>query len=305
MSHVSALSPRQQHGAAPAAQGDARSAGKSATAPAAPLRPPAGGVSLSQGGVDLAQSISDRVDALGHATIDAAQGFLTSFTQRLLGEAADGATIAFDSVSLSAQAGFAASVRHSQKGQIGIDSAALNLSESSHFIGKGKITTADGQSFEFEIEVKYEARMDMASRQLSAPDAEGAGGDAAADKADKADKPARAALPTRQLPDMDFPGSLGDLFKLLGQELRGELQPKAPAAGAEGKPGSLSLRILNLVNSVNALEASTQQVQDDAKARAKKLADAYGTPPAAATPAPASTAAPADAPAATPSAPAS
>ncbi len=307
MSLLPAVSSRPFPHPTPAAQGDARSGGKVSAAHEGHPHSPLGGVALSQSGVDLSAALSDRIDVLGHSTIDAAQDFLGSFAQRLLGDAADGATISFDSASLSVEAGFAAGVRHGGGPRGSYDAAAFRLSESSHFIGKGTITTEDGESFEFEIEVQYEARIQGSMASLGGADAElPASGDGEAEGDG-------ATLPTLQLPDIDFPGSLGDLFKLLGQQLRGDVEGAPPADGAEAEGGTLSLRMLNLVNNVTQLEAGTRQVQDDAKARAKMLAEAYGAPapttsaststtePAATAPAPAVAAAdasPADAPAA-------
>jgi hypothetical protein len=303
MSLLPAVSSRPFPHPTPAAQGDARSGGKVSAAHEGHPHSPLGGVALSQSGVDLSAALSERIGVLGNSTIDAAQDFLGSFAQRLLGDAADGATISFDSASLSVEAGFAAGVRHGGGPRGSYDAAAFRLSESSHFIGKGTITTEDGESFEFEIEVQYEARIQGSMASLGGADA-------------KAEAPASgdgdgATLPTLQLPDIDFPGSLGDLFKLLGQQLRGDVEGAPPADGAEAEGGTLSLRMLNLVNNVTQLEAGTRQVQDDAKARAKMLAEAYGAPAAttsastteaaATAPAPAVAAAdasPADAPAA-------
>ncbi|MFM9434839.1 hypothetical protein ACFDR9_001901 [Janthinobacterium sp. CG_23.3] len=280
MSLLPALNARQLPHPTPAAQGDARSGGRVAAAHEGHPNSPLNGVSLSQGGLDLsAQALLERTDALGNATLDVAQGFLNSFTRSLLGDAADGATIQFDSASLSVESSFAAAVRHREGPNGSFDAAAFRLSESAHFIGKGTITTADGQSYEFEIEVEYAARIEASTASRSRDDAGSAGaGTGAAPGADMAG--ADDALPTRELPDVNFPGSLSDLFKLLGQQLRGDLQAP-PAEGGAAQGGSLSLRMLNLVKQATQLDAGATQARDEARARAKMLADAYGVPVAA------------------------
>ena len=248
-------------------------------------------VSLSQNGIDLsAQGMSDRVAALGSATVDVAQNFMSSFTQQLLGDKASGATMSFESIDMSAQAGFAGAVQHTAGANGGSDAAAFSLSESSHFVGKGKITTADGQTFEFEVDVDYQSEIDAAAASGAAP----ADATAAAPSSRGAD--ATTPLPTLQLPDIKFPGSLNDLFKLLGQQLQSQLTAAQPAGVDANPAGTLKLRLLNLINNSTALtaKATTTQDQADTQARAKALADAYGaTPVAAAAAAPAGVAAPA------------
>ncbi|MET3129811.1 hypothetical protein AAKU55_000052 [Oxalobacteraceae bacterium GrIS 1.11] len=240
-------------------------------------------VSLSQNGIDLsAQGMLERTDSLGNATVDVAQQFMNSFTQQLLGKQASGATISYDSVSLSAQSGFAAQVQHSG-GAGGGDAAALSLSESSHFIGKGTITTADGQSFSFEIEVQYSSTLDAAASDNTTNSANSAS-NGAANKVGNgaADGGASAALPTVELPHVPFPGNLSDLFKLLGQELQGDVSG-TQQNGAAAPSGTLKLRLLNLINggTAQAPANAATPAQNSAQTRAKALADAYGAPPPA------------------------
>lgn len=271
------------------ADGGAGTAASAASAASALMaRGASDAVSLSQNGIDLsAQGMAARATDLGNTTVDAAQSFLGTFAQHLFGDAAKGATISFDSASLSANSSFAAGVQHSAGPDGSSDSAAFSLNESSHFIGKGKITTADGQSFEFEIEVQYESSLQAAATQTGA-----------ADSTDSA-SPDDSALPTKKLPDMRFPGSLDDLFKLLGRQMQSDIMAQQSAGsddktdqtGTGGdKAGSLSLRLLKLINNPVTLDggagASATPEQSEAAARAKALANAYGTPaPADAAPA--------------------
>lgn len=292
MSQLSPVGTRQYQAQTPAlaTQPDAktRTGTKGDTADALTSRTANDAVSLSKNGLDLsAQGLSDRTDALGNATLDVAQNFLNSFAQNLLGDAAKGASISFDSASISAESGYSALLQRSSGPNGSSTSAAFSLSESSHFIGKGKITTEDGQSFEFEIEVQYESRIEAAgaSQSAAAPPATGGTGSGSDGDGDA------GALPTLQLPDMAFPGGLSDLFKLLGRQLQGDVadpqNQQTPQAGQDDKAGTLSLRLLNLVNNASLLDA----VPPAAQARAKALADAYGAPAVpVATPAPLDTA---------------
>ncbi|WP_071324431.1 hypothetical protein [Janthinobacterium sp. 1_2014MBL_MicDiv] len=225
-------------------------------------------VALSKNGLDLsARGLEQRTDALGHATVDVAQDFLSTMTRQLFG---DGASIAFDKVDLQAGASFGSG---SVSGT-GSRMAAFSLDESAHFIGKGKITTADGQTFDFEVEVQYQSTISAGLlEQTHGPDAPQP--DAAADEAD---------LPARELPATDFAGNLRDLFKLLGQQLQSQVyHGKRDADGVSGSAGdpagSLSLRLLNLVQPDKPADAGkkTAEATPEAQARARALAQAYGT----------------------------
>lgn len=255
---------------------DARSAAH--PAPATARAPGASGiadaVTLSQSGIDLsAQGLSSRVDALGNATVDAAQSFIASFAQQLFGDAANGTSISFDSASLSVQSGFAAQVSHSSGARGSSDSAAFSLDDSTHFIGKGKITTADGHTFDFEIDVQYESHIQAAATRSSsnsnsssgsaAPAIAAGGGDRAAAPA-PAPAPTPTPTPTHSLPDVAFPGGLGDLFKLLGQQLDSQLPTGAAKTGDADSAGTLRLRLLQLLTPAEI-----------APTPAKALVDAY------------------------------
>jgi hypothetical protein len=187
-------------------------------------------VALSSGAVGLQQ----RLDTLGNDTIDYAQSFLGSFARHLLGDNAKGATIAFDSVSLDASSSMAAgSLRSEGTGGVG-KASAFSLSESSHFLGKGTITLADGTKYDFEVEVQYEASMSAGFASQ-----EDAGGQDAA-----------ASLPAFDFPDIDWPGSLGDLFKLMDKQISGDVK-----GGEHGDVlGNLSVRLMKLVNSAQSLD---------------------------------------------------
>jgi hypothetical protein len=228
-------------------------------------------VSLSEDGLDMQK----RVASVGSATVDYAQDFVSNFTKALFGDDAKGAVIDFDSASLEASSSYALGVLHSEGANGTTDAAAFRMSDSSHFIGKGTITTADGRKFDFEVEVQYNYELNAAASQTT--DSASLPAPEQADKAPKASN--TKDLPTVQLPNIDFPGTLADLFKLIGVDLQSAL---ASSDGSDNQTSdgidrnalrSLSLRLLNLVDSKN-----TNTYADLAGAdKAKSAYDAQAT----------------------------
>jgi len=222
--------------------------------------------SLSNDALDMQK----RVASLGNSTVDFAQDFVSSFTKALFGDAAKGATIEFDSASLEASSSYALGVQQTS-GANGVQTlAGLSLTDSSHFIGKGTITTADGRKFDFEVEVKYEYQLDAASSSQTSQ--------AAADKAGNEPQTVDLSdLPTVKVPNIDFPGTLADLFQLIGRDLQTAL---TSGDGASDQTSDnidrntlrgLSLRLLNLVDSKNTDTYTAHSIADKAKSAA-----AYG-----------------------------
>ncbi|MCL6487222.1 MAG: hypothetical protein I4O49_24115, partial [Janthinobacterium lividum] len=194
-------------------------------------------VALSSNALDLStKGLQRRTDALGNATVDTAQDFLSSMTRQLFG---DGASIAFDSVDLQAASSFSSGSASVSGAGNSSRAAAFSLDENAHFIGKGKITTADGQTFEFELEVQYQSNISAGVLEQT---------QGASEEASPADD---AGLPAKALPATTFAGNLHELFKLLGQQLQSSIfnqqSDGASASGKEGDlAGSLSLRLLKL-----------------------------------------------------------
>jgi hypothetical protein len=265
MSFLSALSARPP--ASPllpaAAQGGGRSVGAQ-VAPAsgnvAPRLPVVDPVSLYNDNVSLSpQSMMNRVGELATSTVDVAQKFLDTFVGKLFGDAAKGATVSFDAVAVQAQSAYAAS--STQDGTV--RSSAFSLNESASFIGTGQLVTADGRSFDFELEVNYETSASVAAGQTATEP-----------------RPAQVALPDvlvltgKPLPPVKFPGSLDDLFKLLGRELEANVNN---ASGENG--GNLSLRLLRLVDSAALLAPRPRADQPEVPTqdRSKALASSYGS----------------------------
>ncbi|MDW5416239.1 hypothetical protein R6242_06585 [Iodobacter sp. CM08] len=109
-----------------------------------------------QSGSDL---LAKRSQELGSATTDLAQNLMQSFAKQLFGDAAKGMTFSFDKTELSSSSNFAAATQQSAEGS----AAGFRLEDSSHFNGKGKLYTADGRQFDFEIDVRYQSIVEAAS----------------------------------------------------------------------------------------------------------------------------------------------
>lgn len=277
MSQLPALASRQPAPNTLAGQQPSRTGSGATGLAASPLmqRTAQDVVALSKNGLDLsAKGLSQRTDALGNATVDMAQDFLSNMTRKLFG---DGASVAFDSVDLQAGSSFS-SGSASVSGAGSSRAAAFSLDENAHFIGKGKITTADGQTFDFEVEVQYQSNISAGMLEQSQGETPEA---TASDD---------GALPAKELPDTPFGGKLHDLFKLLGQQLQSNLyQGMSDGASASGKDGdlagSLSLRLLKLVQPDATAEAGKKasEATPEEQARARALALAYGTDSASST----------------------
>lgn len=246
---------------------------------------PVSSVSASSAGNALDQHLA----AVSNDTIDYAQSFLNSFAQTLFGSSGKDAQINFDSASLDSSSTVAAGVRQTS-GNFGSSSAAaFQLTDSSHFIGKGTITTADGRKFDFEVEVQYDAQLSAAAGRSNSNAVNGSSdtGSRSQQLADSLASPKTPAaqtqasrglttsaseLPKVQLPNIDFPGTLSDLFKLIGLDLQsalstGDSTPNRSSDGIDRNTlRSLSLRLLNLVNSKDTNTYSAPSAADKAKA---------------------------------------
>ncbi|WP_374363304.1 hypothetical protein [Pseudoduganella danionis] len=222
-------------------------------------------------------ALDQHLAAVGNDTIDYAQSFLSSFAQSLFGSSGKDAQISFDSASLDTSSTVAAGVRQSS-GSFGSSSAAaFQLTDSSHFIGKGTITTADGRKFDFEVEVQYDAQLSAAASRSS-----NTLNDSVNDSAqtNRSLTTSASDLPKVQVPNIDFPGTLSDLFKLIGLDLQtalstGDNTPDRSSDGIDRNTlRSLSLRLLNLVNSKDTNTYSAPSAADKAKAATAGDADA-------------------------------
>lgn len=102
--------------------------------------------------------IEQRVMQLGKNTLDLAQNLLGSFASQLLGDSAKGMQVSFSDIELSASSEASMSLSQRSNSTSSSQSASFSLNDRSSFVGKGTITTADGQRFEFELEVSYESQ---------------------------------------------------------------------------------------------------------------------------------------------------
>ncbi len=220
-------------------------------------------------------ALAQHVAAVGNATVDFAQDFVNKFATSLFGDAGKGATISFDSASLDTSSSFAVGVQHSSGPKGSSDAAAFDLTDSSHFIGKGTITTADGRKFDFEVEVQYDAELSGAASQSTGnkPSSDAAGKKPVAANGAGSDK-----LPSVQVPNIDFPGTLADLFQLIGRDLHSALSTgdNSPSQASNGIDRNtlrnLSLRLLSLVNSKDTNTYSAPTAAD----KVKPASDAAG-----------------------------
>jgi hypothetical protein len=210
-------------------------------------------VSLS----DTAIEMSKRASALGSATVDAAQNFLTSFAQQLFGSNSAGLKISFDSSSISSSSQIYAAVEHSSGPDGSRDAASVGLKDVSDFVGKGQITTADGHRYNFEVEVHYQSIVESAAI-TSTTNSTNNNSDSSVSTATKSGAPQVEPLSAH------FPGTINDLFGLLNNgKFNASFQlPVLDATKGHRHEGKLQFHLLGHVDSLQS--------------NAKKLNDVYG-----------------------------
>lgn len=223
------------------------------------LPPEADPVSLSSGSVAIAQhALNAWLVQLGDQTVEVAQRFVGNAARSLFGDAATGASFQVAAISVAADTSMSAAPAADATPAAG-SAAALQLNASAAFIGNGTITTGDGQSFNFQLEVSYTA----SAQSDSAPAA-------------SAKSPDTLSLTGQQLPEVKFPGSLADLFKLLGRQL----EVSTDSGKNDGNGGDLSLRLIRLVNSAALLAPRARADSPEATPVERNRALASYAPPA-------------------------
>jgi hypothetical protein len=235
MNFLNSIGPRQFPNASPSAAATQQDS-KATRANAVKDVNAGSAVSLSSNAVDLQK----RVESLGNKTVDMAQDLIGSFAKSLLGDNAKGASISFDSVALESNASFAAGALRAEGSGGVTDAFGFSLSEDSHFLGKGTITTADGRKLNFEVEIQYESRTTAAA--------------ASSRRQELADQNPAMPLPEVEFPDIDFPGSLADLFRLMDRNISATVK-QLSESGQENDAGNLTMRLLKLVDAEAPLEA--------------------------------------------------
>ncbi|MBM5572687.1 MULTISPECIES: hypothetical protein [Deefgea] len=238
--------------------------------------------SLSKGG----ELIGQRVDQLGKATTQMAGDLITQFAQKMFGDQAKGMTIQFDELSLNAESSFTAMQQSSQSAQGSSQASAFRLSDSSSLSAKGTLTTADGQRFEIEIEVRYESVIEGASiaqqRNLDNGYKVIPNTSATSTPIDVVDlntptEPVSAARNTKEAEKIDglkqdFAGTALDLLQRLSSEpvFRpfGLFKPDAEGNNGLQLLGEMSLQLLNLPGGPRYVDLSPEHNPD------KKAVDA-------------------------------
>lgn len=210
-------------------------------------------VSLSRQGIQ-ARGIDS-----GVSSSESAQTFIGNIAKNMFGEGIAMASVSYNMGAYQArinEPGAAQGERTRRPDE-------LDLTQNASFYGVGQIVTKDGQSFDFEVAVKYQA-----DKENVAP----ARGPAKAPAIEMPDVMVLTGIP---LPAIKFPGALQDLFKLLSRELRTNVSDGDAS-------GSLNLRLMRLVDQAALLAPRARPDTPDINPaeRAKAVASAYGSPTA-------------------------
>jgi hypothetical protein len=226
---------------------------QAAARPPAPPAPDAATAQQQPDSVSLSsQALASRAASdAGSAAMDIARDAVKQFARQLFGDAGKGAKLTLDSATLDTAASFAASGSYTSGADGTSATANLSLTQSAHFIGTGQITTKDGHTYDVEIEVTYEANLTASASQQTQVDAPD------------------VALAGKPLPAISYPGSLSDLFKVLGRELSTE----------EGDDGRLTMRLLRLVDRAALLAPRLPADEPAAQAVRQMGAKAYASAP--------------------------
>ena len=228
------------------------------------------------------QALQARGADLAKSTSDIAQNFMAAFAKRLFGDQASTAKVAYNMTSFTSSSSYTSSSTDTSGAEGTTHNESFDLSQSASFTGTGQISTDDGRVFDFELSVKYDARVTASSTEQAA-----AAAPAADQSSAPAGKPAAITAPDvlvltgKPLPAIKFPGSLDDLFKLLSRELRTDVSG-APGQNGDTGGGDLTLRLMRLVDRAALLAPRVRP--DDPNItpaeQAKAVANSYGSAPA-------------------------
>ena len=241
----------------------------------AQIAPPSGNVAARLPTVDpvpldndivslSSQALEARGAELAATTSDIAQNFMTAFAKRLFGDQAGTAKVAYNMTAFKSSSSVSASSSGTSGAEGVTHNNSFDLSESASFTGTGQISTDDGRVFDFELSVKYEARVTASSTEQTGK------------PRPAIESPDVLVLTGKPLPAIKFPGSLDDLFKLLSRELRTEV-----SGGPGQNGGDLTLRLMRLVDRAALLAPRVRP--DDPNItpaeQAKAVANSYGSAP--------------------------
>jgi len=224
-------------------------------------------VSLSKAGMDWSSQknlMADRVNGLSSAAVDMAQNFLTQFAQSVLGDAANGMVVSFDSANVSANSHFQGEVQHSENPSGVTGLSAFRLEDIASFSGKGVITTSDGRRFNFEVEVQYKA---IAESTTTSQSSRASNAMPLQIHTQEPVPPAPKQDKNNRNIDADFPGTVNDLLHMMGHKnnmsMSFDLPPMHQGDG-KVRQGQLMLRLLDMIENPKTVNS--------------KLAKAYGVP---------------------------
>jgi hypothetical protein len=179
--------------------------------------------------------IEQRVTQLGKNTLDLAQNLLSSFASQLLGDSAKGMEVSFSDIELSASSEASMSLSQRSNSTSSLQSASFSLNDRSSFVGKGTITTADGQRFEFELEISYESRQSATYTQQTTQTSQ--------TPTQQRDEP--DTTPQTDGTKLNYQGIAADLLQSLSAEPI-PLPFKSNSDEATPREGDLVLKLLNL-----------------------------------------------------------
>ncbi|PHV13166.1 hypothetical protein [Chitinimonas sp. BJB300] len=204
--------------------------------------------------------VTKRIEQLNTSMTDMAQRLVKGFTGLLLGDAAEGAQISFSEASLASMSRFGATSMSQQDENGRVDAAGFSLQEASMFKGKGTITTADGRSFEFEMEIRYSASIESSAVTQSSNGQQSQG--QGQEKVGNQDSYA--------LPDVThFLGTAADLLdRLRSEPVRMPFQVQQPnQTDTNATPlwGDLAMRLLGLPDGDRYLDLLPQATGDNNK----------------------------------------
>jgi hypothetical protein len=219
--------------------------------------------------VSLSSEALQGASGLAKSTSESAQNFMETFAKRLFGDATAISKVAYNMTSFSSSTSMSAASMEASGAGGTVRASAFDLSQSMSFTGTGQIVTDDGRSFDFELSVKYEAKVEASSAQMF-------------NKPQTLESPDVMVLTGKPLPAIKFPGGLDDLFKLLSRELRTTVSDGDGKSGSENS-GELTLRLMRLVDRAALLapRARPDDPEITPLERNKALASSYATAPAA------------------------
>ena len=219
---------------------------------AKPLQKSTDNVSVSQNALALLQQdVQQRTNVLEDRAIGFAQQLLDGFARQLFGNNANDFKVSFTSASVSASSSYSASIQQSSDQNGSTQSQNFSLTESSHFSGKGQITTADGRTFDFFIDLQLDAKIEGLTTSTQTNQASSV-------------PPTTSSRPPKELEHIakiNFPGHAQDLFKLIDHLLQSTGNKFSKTDDLEN--GSAALRLKGLVQPLQSQLPAASKRSDE------------------------------------------